>query len=192
MSVGPGNQVDELDLQIIAALQVNGRRPVAEIARELDVPKSTVQRRLDSLMRERVIMVAAYADSAKLGLGIHAHLNLRVDLAQYQAVIDAVAGLTEVRWLAVTTGPTDVVAEAYFASPDHLYEFIREKLAPIKGIAGIETAIILSVPKLTFHWDALLREAAGYAHTHVRLSTPADVFTAGARKTERADAAGEA
>lgn len=181
MSVVPGNQVDELDLQIIAALQVNGRRPVAEIARELDVPKSTVQRRLDTLMRERVIMIASYADSAKLGLGIHAHLNLRVNLAQYQEVIDAVGALTEVRWLAVTTGPADVVAEAYFASPNHLHEFIKDKLAPIKGIAGVETSIILSVEKLTFHWDALLREAAHHhVHPHVRLSMSADAFTADA------------
>ena len=181
MSLGPGTQVDELDLQIIAALQVNGRRPVAEIARELGVPKSTVQRRLDCLMRERVITIAAFADSARLGLGIHAHLHMRVNLAQYQEVIDAVGALMEVRWLAVTTGPTDVVAEAYFATPDHLHWFIRDKLAPIEGITSIETSIILSVEKLAFHWDVLVREAARHhAHPHIRLSLPASELPADA------------
>lgn len=161
-------RVDELDLRIIDALEIDGRRPVADIARELGVPKSTVQRRLDTLIRERVILVAAFADSGKLGLGIHANLNMRVDLANYQQVIDEVRRLPEVRWLAVTTGRDDLAAEGYFASPAHLHEFIRDKLAPIAGIVAVESSIILSVEKLTFHWGELLREAARHVNPHVR------------------------
>ena len=168
-------QVD--DLKIIGGLQVDGRRPVADVARELGVPKSTVQRRLDTLIRERVSMVTAYADSAKLDLSIHVHLNVRVELVEYQAVIDAITALTEVRWVAVTTGPADIVAEAYFASPNHLHEFIKDKLAPIKGIASVETSVILSIEKLTFHWDAVLDEAAHHILPHVRLSASAESYS---------------
>ncbi|HUG17009.1 MAG TPA: Lrp/AsnC family transcriptional regulator [Thermomicrobiales bacterium] len=181
MSQLPGSQVDDLDLRIIGALQLDGRRSVLDIARELDVPRSTVQRRLDNLIREKIIMVAAYADSSKLGLGIHAHLNLRVALAQADAVIQAVSALTEVRWLAVTTGPADIVAEAYFASSGHLHEFITTKLAGIPGITAVETSVILKVAKLTFHWDELLRESAHHAPPHVLLSIPAQSY--GARST---------
>ncbi len=163
-------QVDELDLQIIGALQIDGRRPVADIARELGVPKSTVQRRLDTLLRNRVIRIAAYADSAKLGFGIHVHLNLRVELVEYQTVIDKLAALTEVRWVAVTTGPADIIAEAYFASPNHLHEFIRDKLAPIKGITGVET-VILSTKKLTFHSDAFVHPPTQAAFPNARPAT---------------------
>lgn len=171
-----GNEVDDLDLRIIGALQVDGRRPVAEIARELVVPKSTVQRRLDALIRDRVIQVAAYADSGKLGLGMHVHLNLKVDLARFQDVIDAVGALTEVRWLAVMTGQHDLVAEAYFASAAHLHEFVRDKLAPIPGLQSLETAVILSVEKITFHWDALLREASRHTYPHVQLGASVESF----------------
>ncbi|MGH9173649.1 MAG: Lrp/AsnC family transcriptional regulator [Vicinamibacterales bacterium] len=171
-----GVQLDELDLRIIGALRFDGRRPVAELARELDVPKSTVQRRLDALIRERVIRVAALADSARLGLNLHAQLNLSVDLAHYQAVIDAIRELTEVHWLAVTTGSKDLVAEGYFASATHLHAFIREKLAPITGINSIETSVILSVEKLSFHWDELLREAAQHVSSHARVSISPDSF----------------
>lgn len=173
----PGSQVDDLDLRIIGALQLDGRRSVLDIARELDVPRSTIQRRLDTLIREKIIMVAAYADSSKLGLGIHAHLNMRVDLARSDGVTEAVAALTEVRWLAVTTGPSDIVAEAYFASPGHLHEFITIKLAAIPGITSVETSVILKVAKLTFHWDELLRESARHAPPHVLLSIPAQSFS---------------
>jgi DNA-binding Lrp family transcriptional regulator len=162
--------VDDLDLRIIGALQQDGRRAVVEIARDLGVPKSTVQRRLDALIRDEVIRIAAYADSEKLGLGIHVHFNLRLDLSRYQQAIDEVAQLVEVRWLAVTTGPSDIVAEAYFASPTHLDQFIRTKLSAIKGVTSVETAVILSVEKLAFHWDALIREAADQSVPHVRMN----------------------
>ncbi len=166
--------VDDLDLRILGALQADGRKPIAEISRELDVPKSTVQRRLDALIREQVIRFAAYADSERLGLNIHVHLNLRVELASYQSVIDAVGQLVEVRWLAVTTGPYDLVAEAYFVSSTHLHEFIRDRLATIPGITGVEASVILSVEKLAFHWDALLRAARHHAGPHVRMAASAN------------------
>jgi Lrp/AsnC family transcriptional regulator, regulator for asnA, asnC and gidA len=186
-----GVTIDDLDLRIIGALQTDGRRPVVDIARELGVPKSTVQRRLDALIRERVIMIAAYADSAKLGLGIHVHLNLRLDLARYQQALDAIVSLPQVRWVAITTGPADVVAEAYFASPNHLHEFIKYDLAPIEGVTGVETSVILSVEKFTFHWDALRREADQHVLAHVRLSTPADTYhRSSAASGPRANGAG--
>lgn len=169
-AIGGMHIVDELDLRILGALQTDGRKHVAEISRELDIPKSTVQRRLDALIRDDVIRIAPYANSERLGLSIHVHLNLRVELANYQSVIDAVGRLTEVRWLAVTTGPYDLVAEAYFVSSTHLHEFIRDRLATIPGITGVETSVILSVEKLAFHWDALLREARRHAGPHVRMA----------------------
>jgi DNA-binding Lrp family transcriptional regulator len=168
--------VDDLDLRIIAELEVDGRRPVVEIARVLGVPNSTVQRRLEALIRNRVIMIAPFADSAKLGLPIHVHLNLNVDLAFYQEVLEAVVALAEVRWVAVTTGPADVVAEGFFASPEHLHQFIKTKLAPIRGITKVETAIILNVAKFTFHWAAIRHEADQVVPPHVLLSTPAEAY----------------
>jgi DNA-binding Lrp family transcriptional regulator len=183
-----GIDIDELDLRIIAELEVDGRRPVVEIARVLDAPNSTVQRRLDALVRNRVIMVAPFADSAKLGLPIHVHLNLHVDLAAYQEALDAVVALAEVRWVAVTTGPADIVAEGFFASPDHLHQFIKTKLAPIRGITKVDTAVILNVAKFTFHWAAIRHEADQVVPPHVPLSTPAEVYEQ--RPTERVAAPG--
>src|SRR3989304_339064 len=46
------NRLTQFDLQLIAALQHDARRPNTEIARELGVAESTVRRRIDWLIRE--------------------------------------------------------------------------------------------------------------------------------------------
>lgn len=168
--------VDDLDLRIIAELEVDGRRPVVDIARALNEPTSTVQRRLDTLIRNRVIMIAPYADSAKLGLPIHVHLNLKVSLAHYQEALDAVVALEEVRWVATTTGNADIVAEGFFASTEHLHQFIKNPLARIRGITEVQTSVILNVAKFTFHWTAIRQKADQEAPPHIRLSTPATAY----------------
>jgi Lrp/AsnC family transcriptional regulator for asnA, asnC and gidA len=172
MGAEPGAQVvvDDLDLRIIGAMQADGRRSIADISRELDAPKSTIQRRLDALIRNRVIMVTTYVDSAKLGLPIHVHLHLRIDLAQYDPAVRAIAALTEVRWVAATTGPIDIVAEGFFASPDHLHQFIREKVAQIPGVTSVETSVILKLEKFSFNWDEIRREADQHQLPHIPLA----------------------
>lgn len=172
MLAGPGGsiEIDDLDLRIIGAMQVDGRRSIADMSRELGAPKSTIQRRLDALIRERVIMVTTYVDSAKLGLPIHVHLNLRIDLAQYDEAIREIVRLTEVRWVAITTGPFDLVAEGFFASPDHLHEFIREKLAPIPGVTSVETSVILKLEKFSFNWDEIRHQADQHQLPHIPLA----------------------
>ena len=162
--------IDELDLRIIGAMQVDSRRSVADISRAIGAPKSTVQRRLDALIRSRVIMATTYVDSARLGLPIHVHLNLRIDLARYDDAVAEIVALTEVRWVAATTGSFDLVAEGFFASPDHLHEFIRQKLAPIPGVTSVETSVILKLEKFSFNWDEIRREADQRQLPHIPLA----------------------
>jgi Lrp/AsnC family transcriptional regulator for asnA, asnC and gidA len=163
-------EVDDLDLQIIGAMQVDGRRSIADVSREIGAPKSTIQRRLEALIRNRVIMVTTYVDSAKLGVPIHVHLNLRIDLAKYDLAVRQIVALTEVRWVAATTGPFDIVAEGFFASPDHLHEFIRGKLSQIPGVTSVETSVILKLEKFSFNWDEIRREADQHQLPHIPLA----------------------
>jgi Lrp/AsnC family transcriptional regulator, regulator for asnA, asnC and gidA len=166
--------VDDLDLRIIGALQVDGRRSILDISRELGEPRSTVKRRLDNLIRNRVIMVTAYVDSAKLGLPIHVHLNMRIAMESYAEALAEIVKLTEIRWIAATTGPADIVAEGFFASPDHLHDFIKNRLSAINGIRSVETSLILSLEKFTFHWDEIRAAADQYVPAHIPLGTRAD------------------
>lgn len=161
--------VDATDLRIIGALRENGRRSIVDISQDLGIPRSTVKRRLDALIDQGVLMITPYVDSAKLGLAIHVHLNIRLAPERYSVAIQAIAELTEIRWVAVTTGPYDVVAEGFFASPDHLHEFIRDRFSIIDGIRSVETSVILSLEKFDFHWDEIRAMADLYPPSHIPL-----------------------
>ena len=148
--------VDSLDLQIIAQLQEDGRRPTAVIARQLNLPEATVRRRLDRLLREQVIRIVAVADSEKLGLPIHVLIALQVDLTRAEEVGAALSRLDEVRWVGVTTGSQEFIVEAFFRSTRHFHDFLVKRIARIPGVTRTQTSTVLNLLKNVYRWDVLL------------------------------------
>ena len=74
-----GSEIDDLDLRIIAELQDDGRKPTTEIARALDVPRTTIARRIERLIAERVITVGVLANGPRIGLPIQVIVEVLVD-----------------------------------------------------------------------------------------------------------------
>src|SRR3954463_5579329 len=99
-----GFVLDALDLRIISALEDDGRKPTSEIALTLGVPRTTVARRIERLVGEQVFRVGVYANSAKIGLPVHAMTEMCVEPAMLDAVVDTVAAFDELRWVGMMTG----------------------------------------------------------------------------------------
>ena len=152
-----GSELDDLDLRIIGQLQDDGRKPTVKIARALRVPRTTVARRIDRLVRDGIITIGAYANGPRVGLPIQALILLQVAPTRYDAVIAAVVALDEVRWVGVLSGPHDLLIEAMVPSNEVLRRLLLEKLARIKGITQMQTAQVLQVAKIAFDWNRMLR-----------------------------------
>ncbi|CAA9552987.1 MAG: hypothetical protein AVDCRST_MAG18-467 [uncultured Thermomicrobiales bacterium] len=167
-----GFELDELDLRIISELQDDGRKPSTEIARELDVPRPTVARRIERLVSQRIITVGVFANSRRIGLPIHVMIQLTVEPQKHEAVVAAIVALDEVRWVGVATGPYDLLIEGMLRSNGHLQRFLLKRLGVIDGIKGMQTAHILDVPKIAFDWERMLQagEAVNTAD-NVRVSS---------------------
>ncbi|HUZ02612.1 MAG TPA: Lrp/AsnC family transcriptional regulator [Thermomicrobiaceae bacterium] len=155
MPAGP--EIDDLDLRIIAELQDDGRKPTTEIARALDVPRTTIARRIERLIAEHIITVGVLANGPRIGLPIQVIVEVLVDPSQSDRVIAAVTALDEVRWVGVASGPVDLLVEAMLTSQVHLRHFILRKLGRIEGITQLRTAHILEVAKIAFDWSRMLR-----------------------------------
>ena len=146
------SDIDNLDREIIAILQKDGRIPYLEIARQLGTPESTVRRRAERLVKEGVIRIAAVANPFKVGLPIVVLIGVDVELQSLKEVADHLAAIPEVRYVGYSTGAHDLIIEALFPSNETLYLFLTEKLAQVKGIHKTETSIQLHIAKRSYEW----------------------------------------
>ena len=78
--------IDDLDRKIIVILQRDGRTPYADMGRTLSVAEGTIRRRVENLIAEGVIHIAAWADPYKVGIEVVVLINLDVDLAHLEDV----------------------------------------------------------------------------------------------------------
>ncbi len=156
------HQLDELDEQIIGQLEADGRRSAAEIARALGSSRGTIHRRIERLVDEQLITIRAIAFSRNLGLPLHLCFTLRVAFEQVTKVAQAVATFKELRWVAVTAGRSNILAEGYFTSNQHLHAFVTCRLGPLPGILEVETLNVLSLEKFAFDWTTIRHASEDY------------------------------
>lgn len=145
-------QLDELDLDIIRALQQDGRRSNVDIARDLGVAESTVRKRLDRLLQDRVINVVAVPRLDAVGLPVHTMIFLQVELSSADRTVNRLASLPQVRSVTYTTGEYDLIVDAVFANNDALLRFLATQVAPLDSVVKTTTVHVLQDVKAYHQW----------------------------------------
>jgi Lrp/AsnC family transcriptional regulator, regulator for asnA, asnC and gidA len=140
-------EVDVVSREIIRLLREDGRKSTADLARELGVAEGTVRRKLRRLLDSRTIAVKAVVDPFCLGQSISATIGLDVERHCLDSVADRLAGYAFVDQVYLTTGPFDIMIEVTMNSVAHLYSFLLDELASVKGITDTETYLIGRVYK---------------------------------------------
>lgn len=137
--------MDELDRRILKLLREDGRRPIAEIAREADVARATVHQRLDRLEERGVVAGASLdLDPEALGYPLRAFVFVewRADRDRDQRnVAQQLAQVQGVARIHVVTGSEDFLVEALAPDMDHLGETIIEDLREVEGVGDTETRL---------------------------------------------------
>ena len=139
--------MDGLDTRIVDILQKDGRASNAGIAREVGVSEGTVRRRLKRLVQEEYIQVVALPDPVKMGYESQALVGVQVDPDKIDQVADDLSELSQVNWVAVTTGSYDIFAWATLQSAEALGLFLRTKVGIIPGVRRTETFVSLANKK---------------------------------------------
>lgn len=152
-------QPDELDLQIIALLRVDGRRSNREVARRLGVPEATVRYRVRRLTESGVLKIAASVDPEHLGYALTAVIALEVDPRMFIEVSDKIAAMEQVMWLGITTGASDIILTASFRHQDEMFAFVADDLAHIDGVKRVQTSVCMRVVKKSNQWSTDLTSA---------------------------------
>jgi DNA-binding Lrp family transcriptional regulator len=139
-------RLDEIDRNILALLQREGRRSFADLGREVGLSTPAVKRRVDRLEAARVIRgYTAVIDPAKLGFGFEAIAEVYcADRTAPRDVFAAVEGIPEVVSAVTVSGEPDAVLRVRVDDIRHL-ERVIEALRRRPNIVRTRTMIVLSV-----------------------------------------------
>lgn len=118
---------DRLDMQVLSALEVNGRAPFSRIATVLGVSDQTVARRYRRLCAEGGLRVVAVRDAERLGRD---QWILRLRCAPHNAgtIADALAKRPDTAWIGLASGGTEVVCITRPRHPGDHDELLLGKL----------------------------------------------------------------
>lgn len=136
--------LDATDVALLALLRDDARTPVAELARKLQLSRTTVQSRIERL--ERRLVIAGYTvvvpDALEAGL-VRAHVLITLAPKRSGAIEVALRKIPEVRVLHSVSGPFDLIAIVAAASIGELDGLI-DRIGGLDGVERTTSAIVLS------------------------------------------------
>ena len=138
---------DDLDRSIVRLLEEDGRLPNLEIARRLGVSESTVRKRIARLMRQNGMRITASLDGASASQTDMLFL-INTEAGCRVAVAERLASLSEVQYVALTTGGYDVVARAAFRSDADALDFLVRQVEGTEGVRVVQTNHVLKNLKM--------------------------------------------
>jgi DNA-binding Lrp family transcriptional regulator len=136
--------LDEIDRQLIAALQINAREPVANLARQLGIARTTVTSRLARLEKTRIITGYGVRLSQRvIDGGLQAYVGITVQPRSGKEVLRRLSALAQVQQLCAVSGEFDYVAWLRTDSPEQLDQLL-DLIGSVDGVEKTTTSIILS------------------------------------------------
>lgn len=145
------NDLSDVDQAIIASLQIDGRRPYADIAAELGMAPSTIQQRANRLMKRGVMKIKAVTDPVVMGVPVIAAVGLKADGEGIRDVADTISKFEEVSYLVICAGSWDIQLEIACRDNDHLLNTISS-ISKVEGVKSVETFIYLKIVKNSYQW----------------------------------------
>ena len=132
------------DEQLLSLLREDARASTAQIARRLDLSRTTVQSRIDRLERQGVISgyTVRVHDEVEQAQ-IRAHIMITVLPRHMAAVVKALQALPQVRSLHSVSGPYDLVAIAAAPTVGEI-DVLTDRIGGIDGVERTTSSIILS------------------------------------------------
>ena len=134
-------RLDDTDLKLVRELAENGRYSGIYLSDKLGISLSAASKRLATLLREDVVKIRALTNPNKMGFHSNAYLFIRAERNRLKEICNRLLPHNEVSTLLVLSNGYDIYSSIIARTPQILYEFVKNKVAPIRGITGMETLI---------------------------------------------------
>jgi len=135
------------DAALMAVLRQDGRTSLTDLAAATGWSAATVARRLAGLRASGAIFYDVEIAPEVFGATMQALLWMSVAPAHLDEVGATLAGHEELAFVAATTGPTNLVANALCSGPADLHRYLTQRLGILETIRSLETAPVLRTVK---------------------------------------------
>jgi len=143
--------LDQFDKKILNALQKDGRASVERVAEEVGLSPTPTRRRIRRLEEEGVIAgYAARVDPAACGLDLSLYVFVKLESrhrSNIESFENAVQNMGEVVSCHLITGAHDYILVMHLSGISDYNRYLREVIANIPGIIGIETSVVIGEVK---------------------------------------------
>ncbi|MBM6383936.1 MULTISPECIES: Lrp/AsnC family transcriptional regulator [Paenibacillus] len=136
--------LDSIDSHILRRLAQNSRISYTDLAKEVGLSGVAVKERIDRLVNQGIIEQFSIVISAeKLGKKISAYLELEVEPAHLNEIIEALKQNDKVAVLYEMTGPCILHIHILVESIEEMEQFMNESIYSLRGIVRAETQILM-------------------------------------------------
>ena len=144
-------RLDERSKRIIEQLQQDGRRSYAAIARAVGLSEAATRQRVQRLLDEGVIQIAAVTDAEAEGFHRQAMLGVRVE-GDIRSVAAKLGAMPEADYVVICAGQYDILVEVICEDDEHLLAVIDDSIRAIPGVRSTEAFVYLRLEKETYQW----------------------------------------
>jgi len=136
-------QLTAEDEKLLDVLAEDGRAALVDLAAAADLTPGRAARRLETLIRLRVVHIDVEIAAAALGYHARANLWLRVHPSAVKDVGRTLAQKPEIAFAAAVSGPYNVHAVAHCRDLDELFEFTSDRIGSLPGLQSMEVSPLL-------------------------------------------------
>ena len=131
------------DEKLLDVLASDGRAALVDLAAAADLTPGRVARRLEALIRLRVVHIDVEIAAAALGYHARANLWLRVHPSAVKDVGRTLARMPEIAFAAAVSGAHNLHAVAHCRDLDELFEFTSDRIGSLPGLQSMEVSPLL-------------------------------------------------
>ena len=146
------NKIDNTDAKIIKLLQKDGRMSNTKIAKQAGISETTVRYRMQRLIKEEYIEIAAIIDPMKLGNGIEGNIRIHAHIKQMQQVTQALKQIPELLYVARVSGKADFDT-TFFVKNMQAARILIDRINSIEGVLDTDMVTVLEYVKERYDYD---------------------------------------
>jgi len=142
---------DEYDRAILRELQVDGRMPVANLAKIVGLSETGARNRLHKMLEGDEIKIVAVGEPRLLGFDVEAMLGIVLKGDPHVAA-KAFGEVPEVMNVMISAGRFQLMVNLICKDNYELEQLLTHKIRPIEGVEKVEIFLYLECTKDSYNW----------------------------------------